>query len=326
MKGSPNNSLKKQIPGSKLLFGFLWIVALRILKVGNIFKINGGLGNQMFQYAAALAYSEKHSVSVAVQLSCMQDHNGFELSRLFSLPSSVKILPGFTSRLLFFIAKRAGKILDNLDCVEGHYAEFHYYRKELFCSAKPGCFTNQFLSYKYFDDSQNLVKDVYSFDDFNSSYARSLANGHSVALHIRRGDYLEIDYLQNICSMSYYETAIKYLRKHLPNAVFFVFSDDPNWCRQTFCDKSFIIVDENRGMDSWKDMALMSRCKHFIVANSTFSWWACYLGQQLDSICVGPEYLARGLDDLSTRDFFQDHFVRISPRGKILPTENKSRP
>ena len=98
----------------------------------------------------------------------------------------------------------------------------------------------------------------------------------SVSVHIRRGDYLDDvnkSLFGGICTDAYYQKAIAYMREKLPDAKFFFFSDDIPYVREQYQETAYQIVDWNQGRDSLYDMMLMSRCKHNICANSTFSFW-----------------------------------------------------
>ena len=105
-----------------------------------------------------------------------------------------------------------------------------------------------------------------------------MTGGESVSLHVRRTDYLSLSYA-NPCPLDYYEKSVaEVLAKHA-GVQLFLFSDDIPWCRQQFdfpCPVMF--VDHNDATTAHEDMWLMSRCRHHIIANSTFSWWGAWLG------------------------------------------------
>ena len=112
---------------------------------------------------------------------------------------------------------------------------------------------------------------------------------NSVSIHIRRGDYLNIpNYC--VCDEGYYRHAIKHICENVDKPVFYVFSNEPDWC-ESFMQQFgvvFKIINWNQRGDSYQDMYLMTQCKHNIIANSTFSWWGAWLNSQSDKIVVTP--------------------------------------
>lgn len=110
---------------------------------------------------------------------------------------------------------------------------------------------------------------------------------NAVAIHVRGGDYLHQPDKFAILTESYYAGAVESLRNKIRNPRFFVFSDNPEWTRATFTTDEFSIVDSERA-HSGQDMYLMSQCKHQIIANSTYSWWASWLNNNPDKKVIAP--------------------------------------
>ena len=113
----------------------------------------------------------------------------------------------------------------------------------------------------------------------------------SVSVHIRRGDYLDSanrDLFGGICTDAYYKTAITYMKERFPGAVFYLFSDDPDYVRAQYQGEEYHVVDWNHGTDSFYDMQLMSQCTHNICANSTFSFWGARLNENPAKIRIRP--------------------------------------
>ena len=118
---------------------------------------------------------------------------------------------------------------------------------------------------------------------------------NSVSVHIRRGDYLMYDYFQ-ACTPEYYRRAIEFIISRVEKPLFFVFSDDLAWSGKFMeeCGVEYRLVDHNRGKDSYKDMYLMSRCRHYIIANSSFSWWGAWLGEDEGKTVACPSEWFKG--------------------------------
>lgn len=125
----------------------------------------------------------------------------------------------------------------------------------------------------------------------NAAMAQEMEQTQSVSIHIRRGDYLDAanrEMFGNICTESYYEKAVSYLKEKVPNPVFYIFSDDSDYVRTKYQGKEYRIVDWNKGEDSLYDMMLMSHCRHNICANSTFSFWGARLNGHAGKIMIRP--------------------------------------
>ena len=130
----------------------------------------------------------------------------------------------------------------------------------------------------------------------------------SVSIHIRRGDYLKYPFFQ-VCDPPYFKRAIEFIRSEVENPFFYVFSDDLEWSADFMKDTGadYQIVDHNRGKDSYKDMYLMTRCHHNIIANSSFSWWGAWLVDYRDKIVVRPNGWIRGYE----KDTCPAEWVRV---------------
>lgn len=125
----------------------------------------------------------------------------------------------------------------------------------------------------------------------NDAVSRQMEAEMSVSVHIRRGDYLDDvnrALFGGICTDSYYETAIGYIRERFPDARFYLFSDDIPYVRERYQGEEYRVIDWNHGKDSFYDMMLMSRCKHNICANSTFSFWGARLNPHADKVMIRP--------------------------------------
>lgn len=163
-----------------------------------------------------------------------------------------------------------------------------------------------FISEKYYSQVIDEVKKKLVFpafsEDYNLAYEKAMMESDSVSIHVRRGDYLSDLYKDKFITLGkeYYENAVNYITNEIkkqcekegrnPNIKFFVFSDDADFVNREFdwlSDKT--IVTENTGDDSYKDMQLMSTCKHNIIANSTFSQWGALLNRNEGAITIYPK-------------------------------------
>jgi len=112
---------------------------------------------------------------------------------------------------------------------------------------------------------------------------------HSVAVLVRRGDFVTQPVVQ-VCGHDYYLNAISHLRARVPGAQFYIFSDDPDWCRSTFTAPDQTVIGPSAiAPNPLHDLYLMSLASHQIIANSTYSWWAAWLGKKDHQEVVMPD-------------------------------------
>ncbi len=156
----------------------------------------------------------------------------------------------------------------------------------------------------YFKSIRNIILDEFKFHEppnsVNSAFLSDIASCDAICVHVRRTDYLTCENLaiRGICGPNYYQNAIEYIKSRFPKAQFYFFSDDPTWVKEEFSGMdSVTIIGHNVGHNDSEDLRLMISCKHFIIANSSFSWWAAWLGQYPGKIVIAPKlWMANGDD------------------------------
>lgn len=262
---------------------------------------SGGLGNQMFQYAfyEALKANYRHVYFTLAKINHYKEHNGYELNRVFGISQSrsEKVLTKLLSmpllksivKHLFFRYKYRERDYYTFDSYR-----FFFDRSKVASSAR---FTGYWQSDRYFESIAPLIKQRFSFrEDLLSASTRIIRkemNKGAVSVHIRRGDYLADSISKNygeICTLDYYQKAIDYIKTRTVNPVFYIFSNDIEWCKKHLPDDIHILyVECNQRGNSWQDMFLMTCCHHNIVANSSFSWWGAYLNAHPDKIVIAPK-------------------------------------
>lgn len=261
-----------------------------------ITKLQGGLGNQMFQYAVAFGYGRK----IHLDFSFLEKHNtsnaqftkrDFELSlfpklkyRLFT-PQLRQVL--FSSQKRYRIIRKVMGI--KLNIVKQKENEFLKIDKN-----KHMYFDGFFQSEKYFIQKRKDLLEAYTFPDLDQKNNRTkeeiLKTPNAVSIHIRRGDYLkeEVKKYHGVLDQKYYDDAIELIKKKYANTHFYVFSDDEEYAESLYGHlDNFSIIKEN-SKEAWKDMALMTYCKHHIIANSSFSWWGAWLSTR-DGLKIAPK-------------------------------------
>lgn len=278
-----------------------------------IVSIDGGLGNQMFEYAFYLALKECYPDNkVLIDLSLMKDntHNGYELQYVFGINAPIASLED-VAKLSEYCPKhvRYSKLINYLNkfrrvllgvkwsyiVQEDSTAYYNEYCKlSMFHSYY---FRGVWANVGYFECIKEKVLKEFTFpqitDKKNKELEERIREVNSVSIHFRKGDYVRFGF--EILNKSYYREAIKYIRDRVKNPVFFVFSDDMDNAKKVIGEEmDFIFVEGNTGRESYIDMILMSVCKHNITGNSTFSFWSGYLNQNKRKIVIYPLQPVKG--------------------------------
>lgn len=278
-----------------------------------ISKIIGGLGNQMFQYAAGRALSLNSAYSLKLDVSGFDRyklHQGFELSRIFNGPfalasdQDVKRLLGWQRSpwaQRYLLNNRLAGLRSSRFIVEPH---FNYWAG-IKDTPDHSYMIGYWQSEKYFNIAKKSIQSDFTFklpmSARNSDISDKITHCNSVGLHVRRGDYVKnakTREVHGLASIEYYDLAIRYVSDKVDRPHLFIFSDDIDWVKvnlKTHLPTSYL--DHNHGQDSYIDMRLMSLCRHQILANSSFSWWGAWLNRSAGKIVIAPKkWFANGVD------------------------------
>lgn len=269
-----------------------------------IVRIIGGLGNQMFQYALYLKLKKIFpNEQIYVDYSLMKSykvHNGLEIDRVFGveLPQAsfrdlIKVTRPTNSYNLSRIIEKA------LPPKKSELVEAKDYTlRSDFLEEGDRYYRGYWQNYKYFIDIRDEICRAYQFrlqpnEDTIKLLTHLNNDQSSVSVHVRRGDYLKAPNYAGLCGVEYYKRALKYIKDNISNPTFYLFSDDMTWCKEhivpLFGEDKYVTVDFNRGDYSPLDMQLMSSCRHNVIANSSFSWWAAFLNTNKDASVCAPE-------------------------------------
>ncbi|WP_081211253.1 alpha-1,2-fucosyltransferase [Salegentibacter sediminis] len=293
-----------------------------------LIKLNGGLGNQMFQYALGRLIALKHEAEILL------DKELFDLT---------EIKPGHTPReyeLEIFGLDHASASKEDINYFE-QLTVIHKIRRELNLNYPKMCFEKDFRfdakieravpplylrgffqTYKYYSGYEEIVREFFKFpnnklDPENRKTLAEIKGTKSVAVHIRRGDYVKdniTNKVHGVCGLEYYQKAIEKMKEMDNEMVFYFFSDDMDWVKTKFGslegEKKFIT--KNDGDNSWKDMMLMSSCDHNIIANSSFSWWAAWLNTNKSKMVIAPKRWFKDPDkEQFTSDLIPKEWIRL---------------
>jgi hypothetical protein len=266
-----------------------------------IVKLYGGLGNQMFQYAAGLALARRLGTGL------LTDTRWFDPRRR----------PGATDHLTrpyhleVFGVRADGELRRRVATA--------LLRPTTFAEARPGydpeverlegtvLLDGYWQSYRYFDRCEAEIRRVFAFPEVVSADGRAVereidGSAQPVAVHVRRGDYVrnpKVAATMADLTCGYYADAAALLRERLERPRFFVFSDDVAWCREHLgLGVEATFVGARPGAPDYEDMALMARCSGHVIANSSFSWWSAWLSEAPGKTVVAPaRWFAEPLPD-----------------------------
>lgn len=292
-----------------------------------IVKLSGGLGNQLFQYAFARAFSIKNQTKLYLDLSSFRSLLPGETKRKYELdfynhkgsqyplsfPYFSKIYSKFPFILkLFGVEYYKEKTLSYDPTIMGLKGDFY--------------FDGYWQSFKYFQEYSILLSNEllpFNQSSMNESCLKLLSSIHksiSVAIHVRRGDYITNKSAKDthgLLEEIYYKNAIQYMNERVSNPFYFVFSDDLEWCRAFFSNikGNFIYPSKNSNNLPQEDIFLISNCNHSIIANSSFSWWGAWLGDcmfdSVNRIVIAPKqwFIDDAINDIDSR--LPKHWIKI---------------
>lgn len=264
--------------------------------------LKGGLGNQLYQYASAKALAEQNKTSIWLDLSLLNEDTPNTTKRNFELHNfrliefkDVKVINGNNLKSpKKIIRKVAVKTLKKM--IPEYVEDGNKFNADFFKSNRSIAIDGYFQSYKYFNFIRHQlfhdIQLVEPLDEGNITVLVSILSCNSVCIHVRRGDYVSLEAaneFHGLCDLNYYMEAITIIHSKIENPHFFVFSDDIPWCRSQFNETDISFVDVNNSDSAHFDLNLMKNCKHFIIANSSFSWWGAWLAENKNKIVIAPK-------------------------------------
>lgn len=279
----------------------------------------------MFQYAFGLSLSKKLNSALYVDTTWFKQANHHLALRNYELDIFTEQISIANSTLTDRFLKPGSlqKALNKTGILRySIYRESSLiYNNNIFRIKPPAYFEGFWQSEKYFN--KTLVKDSFTFNKSFNSESGKIAGEiakcpNPVSIHIRRGDYISsnaTNQLHGACSITYYQNAIKQITDSINNPYFYIFSDDPDWVEQNLLPglNNATPVSHNMGKNSWQDMALMSTCKHHIIANSSFSWWGAWLNPHPEKIVIAPQnWFAQKTAYFDDKDIVPENWLKIS--------------
>lgn len=268
--------------------------------------LSGGLGNQMFEYAAGRALSLRHKTDLHMDLYILNKKTKATIRNyeLIVFQIETHIIKSNLNKIAvkgfgFLKSNSLGRMfLNNIGIFRDEKAQCYDSRfKDL--SEKTTLF-GYFQNENYFKGISKQLRIDFTFKaplkGKNDEIRTVIEQNTSVSIHIRRGDYSNSNSNLPILDISYYKKAIEHIASQVNKPYFFIFSDGIDWVKENLDLSKFNhqFIDWNKNENSYIDMQLMSMCKHNIIANSSFSWWAAWLNANPNKLVIAPDKWYKG--------------------------------
>lgn len=271
-----------------------------------IVRLMGGLGNQMFQYAAARRLALRHHVPLKLDVSWFADSpdrtyalHALRIQEAFAGPDDLRQITGpptgggGIARVVFALRRRLRIGYRWAWIRERRLSPFD---QRLLTATSPVYLDGYWQSERYFSDVADTIRRDFTIavppDERSREIAAQMAAAESVSVHIRRGDYVadpRKSAARNICTPDYYRRCVGRLADLLAHPHLFLFSDDPEWVSANLrFEHPTTLVSTVPPRPDHEDLRLMSACRHHILANSSFSWWGAWLDPRPDKLVLAP--------------------------------------
>ena len=289
-----------------------------------IVRIMGGLGNQMFQYAAGRRLAATHNTILKLDISDFKDYNlhdyclpVFKIQELLATPEETKLFKEPESSSLKKIFKKIWGCPNKLGITHIRENQYHFDPKIL-TMHDTVYLDGYWQSERYFSNITDIIRAEFTVKfpqtGKNMELAQQITSCESVSLHVRRGDYVTDEKTKTIhgtCDLDYYARCIERLSEKVHRPCFFIFSDDPEWTERNLkIPHPVTFIAHNGPKKNYEDLRLMSQCRHHIIANSSFSWWGAWLGQHQDTIVYAPKRWFNS-PSFHTQDLVPEAWARI---------------
>jgi hypothetical protein len=278
-----------------------------------VMQLQGGLGNQMFQYACGRAVALRTGKKLILDLSHYLNKSQQRQYYLHYMNIQARTVQSMDELKMLANAMGIMKI--------GIFkeAQFHFDPRVLALKDDVILADGYWQSEKYFYDvAENIRTDftprLGSISEEGLHMGGEMQNAMSVAVHVRHGDYITnptFAKVHGVLSMDYYIKAISVIRSIYQDVHCYIFSDDIKWCRNAFKYVSNMSIIEHTSVtNDHEDLWLMSQCKHNIIANSSYSWWGAWLNNHPEKIIVAPQYWFADAPH-NTMDLLPSKWIRL---------------
>lgn len=289
-----------------------------------IVKFMGGMGNQLFQYAAGRAVALKNGAELKIDITGYENQDAiitpreyslqpFNIQENFASQEEIEKIKGSLSGRMNLILQKIGFSKKNSYFVEPKFS----FNPEMLEIGKNAYLQGYWQSEKYFKNIREIIckefalKNEYNIEE--KEITKEIKSCKAVSLHIRRGDYVSsatTSKFHGICSLEYYAKAVAHMIGNLDDLKFFIFSDDIEWVKENLkIDAPKTFVSDGKLKD-YEELILMSYCRHNIIANSSFSWWGAWLNNNPEKIVIGPKnwFVDKSVD---TSDVIPETWIKL---------------
>ena len=287
--------------------------------------IKGNLGNQMFEYACARKLQERTGQKICLNTYFLSKYKPEYKLSLQDFNLQEDIIIDNINPLPWFVNTYKGIIRAMKGIFPKSFFEFmkqfgiYIWMKEAYIKIPKKKHKNYYLvgywqSTKYFEtiDQKICEESVpkYPLKEENKELYNKICNTESICVTIRRGDYVTNEKYKKeyfICDNDFFLEGVKRIKKEIPNATVIVFSDDIKWVRENVPFEGEVYYESGKD-PVWEKIRLMSACKHFVISNSTFSWWVQHLSQNPNKIVYAP---SRWFPDGRECDIYEENWRYI---------------
>ncbi|MGA2913323.1 MAG: alpha-1,2-fucosyltransferase [Methanoregula sp.] len=266
-----------------------------------IVKLIGGLGNQMFQYAAGRRLAQHHNTDLILDVTGFASYSLrkyeldiFRINATIATQDLLKRVEPFSRKDFFRLGIRSLFLGETkIESIREQTLDFDGRVLSLPDNIYlDGYWQNE----KYFVDISDIIKKEFTFATsppaINKGILEEIRGCNSVSVHIRRGDYISNPKTwetHGVLGIEYYIQALNLIEKKVINPQIFIFSDDIPWVKDNLKTGLALHFMEQSGEEkNYEDLRLMSNCKHHIIANSSFSWWGAWLSSNQNKVVIAP--------------------------------------
>jgi hypothetical protein len=286
-----------------------------------VVKLIGGLGNQMFQYAIGRRLALKNNCRLYLDINHLKNtNNPLFTNREFQLntfKTESNIVPNKILKKIYYPPKKIFSFFSSQ--VKIIKEEDQSYHEEIIKNNKNIYLDGYWQTELYFMEIRKTLLKEFTpkdpLDEDNLKEIELINKTNSISVHVRRGDYVNnplFSELLGTCNVEYYKNAFEIITTKISDPSYYIFSDDIEWAKSNllFLSDKMRFININFWENSYKDLVLMNKCKHNIIANSSFSWWGAWLNNNPNKIVIAPKKWFND-ESIRNKDLIPNNWIKI---------------